>query len=138
MRLLGRVLSYLILLLIAVVGIAPLLYLAVLSTKRRIDILEVPPSLSIDWETVRENYDVVIHDDRFPTLILNSAIVTSISTLLALLLGVPAAYAFSRLRFRGSEQWSTTILSWQKSANTLPRKFLICPRQSFLSPNPRK
>lgn len=113
MRILGRVLSYVVLVLIAVVGIAPLLYLAVLSTKRRIDILEVPPSLSFDWETVRENYDVVINDDRFPTLILNSAIVTSISTLLALVLGVPAAYAFSRLRFRGSEQWSTTILSFR-------------------------
>ena len=84
-----------------------------MSTKTRLDILEVPPSLSFDWETIKANYDVVINDDNFLTLILNSILVTGLSTLLALLIGVPAAYAFSRLRFRGREQWSTTILSFR-------------------------
>ena len=84
-----------------------------LSTKTRIDILEVPPSLDFDWETIKANYDVVINDDNFLTLIKNSIIVTGVSTLIALLIGVPAAYAFSRLRFRGREQWSTTILSFR-------------------------
>ena len=46
-------------------------------------------------------------------MIKNSIIVTGLSTLIALLIGVPAAYAFSRLRFRGREQWSTTILSFR-------------------------
>jgi multiple sugar transport system permease protein len=113
MKVAGRVVSYVVLVLIGLVGIAPFVYLAILSTKRRIDILEVPPSLSFDWETIKANYDVVINDDRFLTLIKNSIIVTGISTLIALLLGVPAAYAFSRLRFRGREQWSTTILSFR-------------------------
>jgi len=113
MRVAGRALSYVVLALIGLIGIAPFLYLAVLSTKQRIDILEVPPSLDFDWATIKENYDVVINDDRFLTLIKNSIIVTGISTLIALLLGVPAAYAFSRLRFRGREQWSTTILSFR-------------------------
>ena len=101
------------LILLAIIGIAPFVYLAILSTKKRIDILEVPPSLSFDWETIKENYDVVINDDSFLTLIKNSIIVTGVSTLIALLIGVPAAYAFSRLRFRGREQWSTTILSFR-------------------------
>ena len=110
-RVVGRVLSYVVLILIALVGIAPFVYLAILSTKTRLDILEVPPSLDFDWETIKANYDVVINDDNFLTLIKNSIIVTGVSTLIALLIGVPAAYAFSRLRFRGREQWSTTILA---------------------------
>jgi len=112
-RVVGRVISYVVLILIALFGIAPFVYLAVLSTKTRLDILEVPPSLSFDWETIKANYDVVINDDNFLTLIKNSIIVTGVSTLIALLIGVPAAYAFSRLRFRGREQWSTTILSFR-------------------------
>jgi multiple sugar transport system permease protein len=112
-RVVGRVVSYVVLVIIGLLGIAPFLYLALMSTKTRLDILEVPPSLSFDWETIKANYDVVINDDSFLTMIKNSIIVTGASTLIALLLGVPAAYAFSRLRFRGREQWSTTILSFR-------------------------
>jgi multiple sugar transport system permease protein len=112
-RIVGRVVSYVVLVIIGLLGIAPFLYLALMSTKTRLDILEVPPALSFDWETIKANYDVVINDDNFLTMIKNSIIVTGLSTLLALLIGVPAAYAFSRLRFRGREQWSTTILSFR-------------------------
>ena len=63
MRVVGRVLSYVVLVSSACLGIAPFLYLALMSTKTRLDILEVPPSLSFDWETIKANYDVVINDD---------------------------------------------------------------------------
>ena len=43
----------------------------------------------------------------------NSIIITGVSTVFALVLGVPAGYAFSRLRFRGSETWASTILSFR-------------------------
>ncbi len=113
MRVVGRVVSYVVLVIIGLLGIAPFVYLALMSTKTRLDILEVPPALSFDWETIKANYDVVINDDKFLTMVKNSIIVTGLSTLLALVIGVPAAYAFSRLRFRGREQWSTTILSFR-------------------------
>ena len=93
--------------------LVPFVYLAILSTKKRIDILEVPPSLDFDWATIRENYDVVINDDRFLTLIKNSIVVTGVSTLIALVLGVPAAYAFARHKFRGSEDSAFTLLSFR-------------------------
>ena len=35
------------------------------------------------------------------------------SVAVALVLGTPAAYAFSRLRFRGRDRWATTILSFR-------------------------
>jgi len=112
-RILGRVVSYVVLALIAVIGIAPFLYLLVISFKNRLDVLEVPPSLDFHWADISANYHTVIHDQKFPTFILNSIVVTGASTTIALLLGVPAAYAFSRLRFRGRDTWSSTILSFR-------------------------
>jgi multiple sugar transport system permease protein len=113
-RILGRVVSYVVLILIAVVGAAPFLYLLLLSCKSQLQtFLEVPPTLNIDWSVAKENYSEVINTYHYFTYVENSIIVTGISTLIALLIGVPAAYAFSRLRFRGSETWSSTILSFR-------------------------
>ena len=45
----GRVIAYLFLIFLGIVGAAPFVYLAILSTKRRIEILaQVPPTLSFD------------------------------------------------------------------------------------------
>lgn len=112
-RIVGRVVSYLLLVFIGLVGIAPFAYLLVLSFKARIDILDVPPSLRFEWVQIRENYDIVIHEKQYLTFLKNSVFVTGASTAVALLLGVPAGYAFSRLRFRGSETWASTILSFR-------------------------
>jgi multiple sugar transport system permease protein len=112
-RTFGRVVSYTVLILIGLVGIAPFLYLLILSFKSRIDVLTVPPTLHLDWAQIKSNYGNVIHDQGYLTFIENSVIVTGISTLIALVLGVPAAYAFSRLRFRGSDAWASTILSFR-------------------------
>lgn len=113
LHLLGRIVSYIVLVLIAVVGLAPFAFLVVLSFKSRLEILDVPPSRHFDWEQIKENYNVVVHERGFLTFIRNSVIVTGVSTFVALVLGVPAAYAFSRLRFRGADTWASTILSFR-------------------------
>jgi multiple sugar transport system permease protein len=109
----GRVVSYLVLVLIGLVGIAPFVYLLILSFKSQLQTFDVPPSLHFDWSTIKANYGQVIHENHYFTFVENSVIVTGISTLIALVLGVPAGYAFSRLRFRGSETWASTILSFR-------------------------
>src|SRR5207249_4191369 len=65
------------------------------------------------WKTITSNYGYVIHEEHYLTFIRNSIVVTGISTLIALGLGVPAAYAFSRLSFRGKDHWASTILSFR-------------------------
>jgi multiple sugar transport system permease protein len=109
----GKVASYLVLVLLAVVGVAPFAVLLLISFKSRLDVLEVPPSLHINWDDVRENYNEVWNNRGYPTFIKNSFIVTFGSTLIAIVIGVPAAYAFSRLRFRGRERWASTVLSFR-------------------------
>ena len=113
-RQLERVAAYVVLVLIAIVGFAPFVYLLLLSTKRRIDIVaDVPPTLSFDWNQIVKNYSEVIGSQGMLGFALNSVIVVGLATLLSLVIGVPAAYAFSRLRFRGSESWASTILSFR-------------------------
>ncbi len=47
-----------------------------------------------------DNFRAVFDADQFPRNVANSFVVASLTTLLALLLGAPAAYALSRLRIR--------------------------------------
>ena len=110
-RLLKKTVSYLILIVIALVGIFPIAYLFLLSTKRRIDIGDVPPSLKIEWEVVVENYKEVLFERSYILSTLNSFIVTLIVVSISLIIGTPAASALSRLKIKGSERISSTILS---------------------------
>ena len=112
-RRISRVVSYIVLVAIAVVGIAPFAYLLILSSKSGLTILDVPPSLDFDWPTIKANYGQVIHENHYLTYIKNSIFVTGASTLLALVIGVPAAYGFSRMRFRGADHFASTILSFR-------------------------
>jgi multiple sugar transport system permease protein len=52
-----------------------------------------PPSPTLD------NYDSIFKNDNFTSALRNSVIVTSITTILALIVGSFAAYALARLRF---------------------------------------
>jgi len=108
----GRVIAYLFLIVLGLVGAAPFLYLAVLSTKKRIEILaQVPPTLNFNWAQAAKNYNEVLFSQGMLSFTFNSMIVVGIATAAAIVIGTPAAYAFSRLRFRYSEQLASTILS---------------------------
>ena len=107
-----RAIAYVVLVALGVVGIAPFVYMLILSFKRRIDILvQVPPTLSFQWKTIASSYREVLHSQGMLEFVGNSILVVGISTLLALIIGTPAAYAFSRLPFRGKQQLGNTILS---------------------------
>lgn len=113
-RIAGRVIAYLVLVGLGLVGVFPFAYLLVLSFKRRIDIIsEVPPSLHFELAPILRNYGEIVHYQGILTALLNSVLVVGISTLVALAIGTPAAYAFSRLDFRGRDTWASTILSFR-------------------------
>lgn len=111
-RRLGRAFAYAVLIGLGIVGIAPFLYLALLSSKRRIDILaQVPPDLSFKWSRIAKNYTEVLFGQGMLEFVVNSIVVVGVTTLLVLVIATPAAYGFSRLRFRGNENLAMTILS---------------------------
>ncbi len=99
-RLIGRTIAYLVLIALAIVGLAPFVYLAILSCKKRIEILaQVPPTLHFDWSTIQRTYTEVLFGQGMLSFTSNSLIVVASATLLAVVIGTPAAYAFSRMKF---------------------------------------
>ncbi|MFN8619123.1 MAG: carbohydrate ABC transporter permease [Chloroflexota bacterium] len=110
-RRLERALAYVLLVLVFVVGIAPFVVLVIISTKSRIQVLTVPPTLDFNIDQIVKNYRDVLIQRGFLGYIVNSLIATTISVGISLVLATPAAYAFSRIPFRNRENWSSTILS---------------------------
>lgn len=109
---LGRAFAYLVLIALGIFGIAPIIYLLILSSKRRIDILaQVPPNLNFNWARITKNYNEVLFSQGMLEFTFNSVIVVGVTTLLSLVIATPAAYAFSRLRFRAKENLALAILS---------------------------
>jgi multiple sugar transport system permease protein len=84
-----------------VVGLLPYVWLLLTSVKSRVDALADVPRW---WfaPTLQHYPEVFLHKDYLP-LVWNSVIVAIGSTVLSLFLGVPAAYAFARLSFKGKE-----------------------------------
>lgn len=103
--------------LLAVITIAPFLYMLLLSVKP-IDALLLDPGRL--WVSARDfttdTYASVLRPSEeggqgFLRLLLNSAAVSLGTVLLTLLAAVPGAYAISRLRFFGSRQISAVFLA---------------------------
>lgn len=97
----------------------PIVWVILMSFMSNADILRSPPS--IIFTPTLQNYANLVSGSlntstgslsvNFLQNMLNSFILAAGSVLLGLLLGVPAAYAFARYRFRGGDDIAFTILS---------------------------
>ena len=65
----------------------------------------------IPTRAISDHYEALFIQRRFWVPVLNSVVVAGSTTLLAILLGVPAAYAIARLRFRGRGATAAAILA---------------------------
>ncbi len=92
----------------AVVFMAPVLWSLVNAFKSHTDIRMYPWALpkSIVWQNF-----VAAWQGDMGLYLLNSVVVTSLAVLVILVLSAPAAYAFSRLQFRGSGALLALIMS---------------------------
>lgn len=87
--------------------LAPYLYLIVWSFKHPGDIQAYPPRFFSPFTLL--NYRQVFEDVNISFYLRNSAIVATATTLLSVLLAIPAAYSFARFRFRGQD-WLAYLL----------------------------
>ena len=88
--------------LVAAAFLLPQLWLFSLSLKSAAQVYEYPPRLISEGSSFA-NYVAVIEKTQIPFYLWNSAQVAILATILTLLLGVPAAYALSRERFKRRE-----------------------------------
>lgn len=102
------VLFYALVAFIVVVSVFPFYYAILTSFKSGTDLFRItywPTSFS--WN----NYLAVLNTGSFPRNLLNSLFVATSTVLLALFLAVTAAFALSRVRFRGRSLLLMTILA---------------------------
>jgi len=103
-----RTLFYLLVIGIVVESVFPFYYAIITSFKSGTSLFEVnywPTQFS--WD----NYAAVFSNGSFPRNLLNSVFVAALTVALSLLFAVTAAYALSRVRFRGRGLLLLTILS---------------------------
>jgi multiple sugar transport system permease protein len=99
----------------------PILWIFLMSFQTNETILRIPPSLAFTPTLI--NYTSLISghlqtsagslDLPFMHNLFNSVLLSSVSVIVALILGVPAAYAFARFRFRLGEDIAFTLLSFR-------------------------
>jgi multiple sugar transport system permease protein len=99
----------------------PIFWVFLMSFQTNEDILRIPPSLF--FKPTLENYAALISgrletgagvlEIPFMNNLKNSVILSALSVALSLVLGVPAAYAFARFRFRLGEDIAFTLLSFR-------------------------
>lgn len=116
-----RVLRGVALTLVVLFFLFPIAWILLMSFETNEQILQIPPTLAI--QPTLANYAALLSgklqtasgtlDVTFLGNLWNSVLLSVCSVALALLLGVPAAYAFARFRFRGGENIAFTLLSFR-------------------------
>ena len=109
------------LLVVTVFFLFPIAWIVLMSFQTNDQILQIPPTLAV--QPTLANYTALLSgkletpsgtlDVTFMGNLWNSVLLSVCSVALALVLGVPAAYAFARFRFRGGEDIAFTLLSFR-------------------------
>jgi multiple sugar transport system permease protein len=105
-------------------ALAPIYWLITISLKREIDQFASPP-MWFGFTPTFHHYQAIFGHDAFGRYFLNSLIVSTCSTLIALILGLPAAYGL--VRFRWPRDWARGISFWILSNRMLPPIVTIIP-----------
>ncbi|ASY59727.1 MULTISPECIES: carbohydrate ABC transporter permease [Sinorhizobium] len=118
---LERLLRGVALTLVVVFFMFPIVWIFLMSFQTNETILRIPPS--VVFTPTLDNYAALITgklqtaagtlDIAFMRNLGNSVFLSVVSVAVALALGVPAAYAFARHKFRGSEDIAFTLLSFR-------------------------
>lgn len=94
---------------IVFIEVAPFLWMVLMSFKSRLDIFEIPPK--IFFTPILDNYHNAFVEGPFSKYLINSLIIESSSTVLAITIGTMAAYAFSRFPIYGGKHIFFFILT---------------------------
>ena len=118
---LGRVVRGVLLTIVGLFFLFPIVWVFLMSFQTNATILRIPPSLL--FSPTLDNYVALISGQletqagtlqiAFMSNLMNSVILSVSSVALSLLLGIPAAYAFARFRFRLGENIAFTLLSFR-------------------------
>jgi len=103
----------------------PTLWFLMTSFKTRVDAFSKPPKFI--FTPVLTNYSLILSDSSFLFKYLNSIIIASSTCVLSMVIGLPAAYAFSSFTFKKKED----IAFWVLSTRMAPPILVILPFYLF-------
>ncbi|MDD2694360.1 MAG: carbohydrate ABC transporter permease [Anaerolineales bacterium] len=101
-------LAYLLAFLAVAVTLFPIFWIFTISIKTQRDAFAVPPVWF--FQPVWSNYLRIWQEVGFMQAFRNSVVITVMGVALALLLGIPAAYALNRMTFRGKRTFTVWLL----------------------------
>lgn len=98
-----NILSYAVLIFLAVLSVGPLLWMLLTSFKVEDDIITrtmvyFPTRFTLDW------YTKLWNQSGYPVLVINSLVTTVMTVAICLFTGTIASYAFSRFNFRAARR----------------------------------
>ncbi len=118
---LEKVIRSVLLAIVVIFFMFPIFWIFLMSFQTNESILRIPPSLA--FTPTLENYIALITGEmrtaagslelNFMQNLWNSVLLSSVSVIISLILGVPAAYAFARFKFRLGEDIAFTLLSFR-------------------------
>lgn len=113
--------SYILLILLSLFILIPLVAGAITAFKPEGIWISSPP----EWifKPTLENFRVILVEREQAQTLTNSLIIASGAVLIALLIGIPAAYALARFKFRGS----SGLMSWLISLRMIPPIVVVLP-----------
>jgi multiple sugar transport system permease protein len=111
---LKEIISYLLLIILTIITLAPIVLGALTAFKPKALWVKSPPVWI--FKPTLENFRYMLIDEGRAQNLKSSLIVSISSVSIALLVGIPAAYAFARFRFRGARG----LMSWLISLRMIP------------------
>ena len=124
----GKIGRYTAVVLVVFVALAPLYWSIATSVKSGIELNASPPTLfphSFSWE----NYASDLALSTFTRDLLNTTIIATITTFLALIIGILCAYAVARMKFHGK----AVVLGITLSVTMIPLIALVAPLYVFFT-----
>ncbi len=117
-RIIAKCVIYVLLLLVVVITIVPFVWMLSASIKTDREVFKMNPFVLIPENPRWSNYTEIWTKIPFATFIKNTVILTIVVTILQLFTSSFAAYAFSKLEFKGKKQLflayiSTIAMPWQ-------------------------
>lgn len=118
------ILAYLLLIVVTLVTLFPIYWMVKTSIIPEGAVYRNPPSLGFKWSEVSfQRYPRIWDESLAMNWILNTAFIAVVSSLLAILVAVPAAYALSRYRYRFASVAGYVLLT----TRMMPLTLLIIP-----------
>ena len=117
----GKLFKFILLIVFILAVLYPTVWILRMSFQRHVDAFSSTQKLF--FKPILNNYLRLIKDSQFPSRFLNSFIEAGLSTFLALFIGIPAAYVFSRLQFK----FKNILLVFILSSRMIPPISLLIP-----------